>query len=280
MKIAVIGSAGFVGTHLVKILLNKEHHIQEIDIKSGCDITDLEQVRGINKFDLAIHLAGKSFVPQSYQHPNDFYYTNYAGTLNVLELCRKYKARLIFFSSYIYGTPQYLPIDEDHPIVPFNPYADSKFHCEQLCRGYNKYFGINTIIFRPFNIYGAGQNPNFLISSLLKQLKSGLISIKDPTPRRDYIFIDDVIRAITKAINYTDTDFDIFNIGSGSSISVIEIVNYLNSLYDNKLIVEITGETRQNEIYETVANIDKIKIKMDWHPKVSFFEGLDRIINN
>ena len=225
MIIVVTGSKGFVGRYLTRALLDKGYKVIEIDLISGFDITNWSEVKDIPRFDVLIHLAAKSFVPDSFINPSSFYKTNFLGTLNALELCKKYKAKMVYASSYVYGKPNYLPIDESHQVNAFNPYAQSKIIGEHLCKGYNRDFGIPVIILRPFNIFGFGQNYNFLIPSIIKQAKSGKILLKDPEPKRDFIYIDDMIEAYIKCIEYNDSSFEIFNIGFGKSYSVKEIVN-------------------------------------------------------
>jgi len=275
---AVTGSSGFVGRYLVKSLKKKGYKIIQLDIQDGIDITEWEQIHYIEKFDVLFHLAAKTFVPDSYENPQSFYFTNIIGTLNALELCRINNAKMIFASSYIYGQPQYLPIDENHPIVAFNPYAQTKVIGEQLCESYHRNFGIPVVILRPFNIYGYGQNENFLIPLILKQMKDGIISLKDPEPKRDMVFINDVIEAYINAVEYNQTGFDIFNIGSGESYSIREIVDQVISLATSTIIVKFSGETRNNETLNTIADISKAEKLLNWTPKTFLKNGLKTLI--
>jgi nucleoside-diphosphate-sugar epimerase len=279
MIIAVTGSKGFVGRNLVKQLIHLKHHVIEIDIASGIDITDPEQCRSIPFFDIMIHLAGKIFVPESFNSPAEFYRVNLTGTLNMLDLCRKYNARFVFSSSYIYGNPKYLPIDENHPVQAFNPYADSKILAEHLCFSYNNFFKVKSVIVRPFNLYGKDQHDDLLISSIIKQAKTGNIYLKSSKPRRDFIYIEDAISAFIKILDFYPTSVELFNIGSGQSHSVLETVTLINNLYDNTLNISFSEEERNNEVLDTVANIEKARKLLDWEPLVSFEEGLRKCIN-
>lgn len=279
MKIIVTGSKGFIGSKLVPALINKVHEIIELDLSDGFDITDWDQVKDISDFDAIIHLAAISYVPKSYEIPRVMYRVNIIGTLNMLELCRINKAKMIFTSSYVYGKPKYLPIDEKHPTVAFNPYCESKLIGENLCESYHNDFGVPIIIFRPFNIYGAGQNDNFLIPLILKQIhEQGKVHLKDSRPKRDYIHVDDVINAYCKAVEYNKTDFDIFNIGYGISYSVENIVDLILRSSKNKVKIEYTNESRPNEVLNTVADLNKVKKKLGWEPLISIEEGLIRIM--
>lgn len=279
MIVAVSGSSGFVGKNLVSLLLDLGHEVFELDISKGIDILNWDQLRKVNKFDVFVHLAAKSFVPHSYDQPRDFYNVNINGVINGLELCRLYNAKFVFTSSYVYGNPQYLPITENHPLDGFNPYAETKIIGENICANYYKYFKVRSIILRPFNIYGHNQNENFLIPSILKQAKTGRIDLLDSRPKRDYIHIKDVVDAFKLAIENTTVEFDQFNIGFGKCYSVGEIVNIVNNIYKNKLDINYSDSKRKNEVLNTVADIRKIHSILKWSPKIKIETGLKQMIN-
>ena len=117
------------------------------------------------------HLSSRTFVPDYDRNPRDCYNSNILRTINVLELCRKDQAKIFYVSSYVYGKPKTLPIDEKHRVRAFNPYAQGKLISENLCQGYNRDFGVKVIILRPFNVYGILQKAEFLIPSIIKQIK-------------------------------------------------------------------------------------------------------------
>lgn len=276
MKILITGSSGFIGKYLRDELTKANHELFLFDISEGIDISDWNTVKNIKGMDVVIHLANLSFVPDSYQEPRKFYEVNYLGTLNMLELCRQNKAKMIYFSSYMYGTPQYQPIDENHPVSAYNPYAQTKLICENLCEGYNRDFRVPIIIFRPFNIYGNGQNPNFLIPTIINQAKSGKIIVKDDRPKRDYIHVTDIVNAVLKTIEtiIEITGLQTYNLGSGESHSVKKIIDIVRLLSGNNIAYECTQEIRPNEVMDTVADISKIKKELGWEPKMPLEEGL------
>lgn len=280
MKIAVTGGSGFIGSNLVNKLNKLGIEILRLDVSNGIDITDWDKIENIGKFDVLFHLAAKSFVPESYKNPKDYFHSNIIGTLNVLELCRKYSARVIFTSSYIYGYPEYLPIDEKHPVRGFNPYSQSKIIGEKLCEGYNRDFGVPVIIIRPFNVYGAGQNSNFLIPLMIKQVKDGGIFLKTSKPRRDFVHVDDVVEAYIKCMEYNDSSFEIFNLGCGISYSVKEIVEMAVKNINHEVSVSFTEELRENEIMNTVADISKAINILGWKPKISLDNGITRLMKD
>ncbi|MDG1901166.1 MAG: NAD-dependent epimerase/dehydratase family protein [Bacteroidales bacterium] len=280
MKVAITGSRGFVGKVLVQELLKQNVQIIEIDFETGYDLLDWESLGKIEPFDALVHLAAKSFVPDSFKNPASFYENNIVGTLNALELCRKHKAKMIYTSSYVYGTPEYLPIDEIHTTVAFNPYAQSKLIGEDLCKAYNRDFGIPIVVLRPFNIFGKGQSNNFLIPLIINQASQGKVYLKDSRPKRDFIFIDDVVNAYVKSINIDITNFEVFNIGSGKSTSIAELVAIISKHYKTPIDISFSEEQRKNEVLDTIANISKAKELLNWEPTVSLFDGITKILDS
>lgn len=278
MKIAVTGSEGFIGKALTTRLKELNHEVFGIDIMYGVNILNYDQLSTIPHFDIIIHLASRLIVPESYKMPHSYYETNVMGTLNVLELCRVRKSRMIFFSSYLYGHPEYQPIDELHPISPFNPYAQSKILAEELCRAYSRDFQVPVVVFRPFNIYGAGQNDHFLIPSIIRQCKSGKVELKDPRPRRDFIYIGDVVEACVAALNYDQTNFEIFNIGYGKSYAISDIIDRIKSILKIDIEITYSNEIRENEVLDTICDNRKALSLLKWTPASSLEQGLKNMI--
>jgi UDP-glucose 4-epimerase len=284
-RVIVTGAKGFVGSHLCAELLRQGAEVVPLDVKAGdaIDIREWPQVRDLGtrlgNVDLVFHLAALMFVPYSFESPRETYEVNILGTLNILELCRLANIdKLVFASSYVYGNAQYLPIDEEHPLRPTNPYAKSKVMGENLCKAYHDDYGLKCIILRPFNIYGEGQSESFLIPSVLRQILSGRIELMDPKPRRDFLYISDAIEAYVKAGQYDGSDFDIFNIGSGKSHSVEWVVTRIVQAWGQPLEVDYKNRTRKTEIMNTVANIEKAKNRLGWEPKVSIQDGIKRCV--
>lgn len=279
-KVLVTGDNGFIGSLLVEKLTKLGAEIVTLTDPRNyrIDIRNWNCIKNIRDLDLIYHLAAKTYVPSSYNNPRETYEVNVLGTLNALELARINNVeKFLFTSSYVYGNPKYLPIDENHPIKSMNPYSMSKILGEKLCKSYNEDFGLNCIIFRLFNLYGKNQNSNFLIPNIIKQLKSGKIKLKDPNPKRDYVHVLDVINALIIAGTVKE-NFEIFNIGTGTSYSVKEIVGKIIGIYGLNVEVKFSNEKRKNEIIDTKADIDKAKEKLGWVPNLDIDKGLREIL--
>lgn len=281
MSILITGHSGFIGKYLVAKLQEKAYELKLADLSNGIDVCHSQDLEQLGSATIVIHLANLTYVPASFADPRVFYETNFQSTLNVLEFCRKHNARLIYLSSYMYGVPNYQPIDEDHPKQAFNPYSQTKIICENLCEGYHRDFNVPITIFRPFNIYGKGQNPNFLVPQIIEQARQGKIMIKDERPKRDYIHVEDAVRAIIKAVEKPDhKGLRIYNLGTGVSYSVREVIDIIRSHFKNEVEYVCSNETRPNEVMDTRADITCIKNELGWEPRISLSDGIKTMIEN
>lgn len=280
MKIAVAGSDGFVGRKVCEQLEAKGHEIVRIDITRGYDLCENAIIDKIEPIDCFIHLANLVYVPGSYTDPEKYYRVNYLTTLNALEICRKFNARMVYASSYIYGPPQYLPVDEQHPVCPFNPYAQTKVICEKLCEGYHRDFKVKVSILRPFNIYGVGQKGKLLLPEIIGQLKEGkeTIELKASAPRRDYINVIDVAGAFV-ACTEDNNDFNVYNVCSGISVSVRELTEVINKHLNKKVVFSFSEEARPNEVDESRGSCEKLK-SIGWKQTITLDDGIKALLKS
>ena len=277
-KILITGSEGFVGKNLIRYLKNYSFQIIETKDKSF-DLKLNESWKQIEKCDYLIHLAGKSFVPKSWEEPARFIENNILLITNALEYCRVNKTKLIFLSSYLYGNCKKMPIKENAPIEATNPYALSKLLSEKLCYFYKNNFQVNNIILRVFNLYGPGQPKEYLLSKITNQVRNEkIIKVDNLSPKRDYVYIDDLCSAIVKAINYKGKEH-IFNIGSGKSYSVKEVIDFIQNIYGTSFNIKEKKLIRKNEILNTIADINLAKKELEWFPIYDLKEGLKKIKN-
>lgn len=272
-KIVITGAEGFIGKNFTNEYC-REYEIIPISRESKYNILSLNSLEKLENIDVIIHLAAKTFIPDSFKNPYDFYKFNIESTLNIAELCRiKNIKKVIYLNSYTYGTPNYLPIDEKHKLAFHSPYNKSKHIAEDILFKYlEKDF--NVISLRLFNIYGEYQGNNFLIPTILKQLKKGTIHLKDLEPKRDYLYIKDFTKLLNLLVEKKHIDNGVYNIGSGKSHSVKEILENIKELcnYDFNIIAE--NKRRKNEILDCYADISKINAQINWTPEYSLKEGL------
>ena len=274
MRIAVTGSSGFIGSHLVPVLAKAGHEVVEISRKNGRDICSWSSVSDIPACDVMVHLAAKTSVPDSFRNPREFHRVNFNATLHALELARLWNSGLVYMSSYLYGPPQYLPVDENHPLNPHNPYAQSKLLSEELCRGYQRDFDIPVTVFRLFNIYGPGQTGSFIIPEILQQIKSGRVSLKDPRPKRDYIHVSDVVSAVAAAVDRRLVGWNVFNLGTGKSWSVEELADFIKLASREEFEVAFSMEFRKGEVLDSVADTTRLQKSLEWSPAFPLQEGV------
>jgi nucleoside-diphosphate-sugar epimerase len=269
----VLGGNGFIGKHLVKHL--EGHQFDFLSPRSKeLDITKpLQSIKGIKH---VYHLAGQSGVVGSWKNFPDYHLTNVQGTANVLDFCHKHNCSLTYISSYIYGIPEKIPIDETAITKPSNPYSFTKYLGEEICKFYAREYGVTINILRLFNVYGPGQGSDFLISKIIRQFTDNSkkdVCLESLTPRRDFVFVKDVIDAILLATKNAKS-CAIYNIGSGRSYSVEEIVQIIKKILNSPKNYNSLNKFRKNEIPDVVANISAMRRDFAWEPKTSIQEGL------
>ena len=271
-KVLVTGSRGFIGKQVIKRLKKSEILTDLIDSKR-IDLKNIEEVMKLNASDVVIHLGGKTTKGLEW---DEYFNNNVLGTLNILEYCITKKIKkMIFVSSYVYGNPKYLPIDEEHPIDPHNAYTKSKYLAEQLCEFYAKNSDLNIIILRPFNIFGKTLPNGFLITNLLKSIQTNeKVTIFNKDSKRDFLHIDDFVDIVLK-IKDCDFKFEVFNVGSGKSYSFNEVIKKIEKSSFKKLNLQYE-ENKESFIGEITADMSKLDSKIKWVPKISFDEGLQK----
>lgn len=280
LPVVVTGASGFLGQHLCKKLNAEGVKVIEVSRTTGYDVTNNGSLNNLPPFSALFHLAAHTYVPDSYNKTALFFSTNINGTINALELCKKHKAHFLFAGSYIYGQPQSLPISEKHPLSLWNPYATSKIIGEELCQSYSKEFGFSATSLRIFNIYGAGQNPTFLIPKIIEGIKKGKLELETATPKRDFVFVDDVAHAFLLAFKSSLHGFNAFNVGYGKSYSVADVVDYTKKILKSKITVGYNNTLRPTEVADVIADCSKIKSVLGWEPKIDLQEGLKKMIEN
>ncbi len=280
MTILITGSNGFIGKKLTEYLSNvfpEFKHYGWLRSYGQLNIENFQLQFGHQlQIDKVVHLAGNSKIIESWEQPHPYLIENPELTLDALEFCKAQNADLVFISSYLYGNTKNLPIDELEPVELTSPYSYGKFSAETLCKFYSDNYKLNCTILRPFNIYGPGQDPYFLLPKIARQLKdssSDEISVHNLLTKRDYVYIDDFCEAIFLSLK-TQLVFEIINIGSGVSVSTENIIAELSQIAGHQKPINSLELYRKNEIMDVVADIRKAKHCLNWQPKTSLSQGL------
>ncbi|AEF97183.1 SDR family oxidoreductase [Methanotorris igneus] len=298
MKILVTGGAGFIGSHIVDELIKNGHEVVILDnLVTGNknninpkaefvegDITNknLDEKIDFQDIDVVIHQAAQINVRKSVEDPIYDGDVNVLGTLNILENMRRYDVKKIIYASSggaVYGEPEYLPVDENHPIAPLSPYGLSKYCGEEYIKLYNRLYGIEYCILRYSNVYGERQDPRGeagVISIFIDRILNNKnpIIFGDGNQTRDFVYVKDVARANLMALDWKN---EIVNIGTGKETSVNElfkiIADELN--YEDKPIYD---KPREGEVRRIYLDIKKAEM-LGWKPEVDLKEGIKRVVN-
>lgn len=277
--ILVTGASGFIGMALTSRLLREGYNVVEMSSKTG-DIADARVWASMPPASVVVHLAGMCFVPDSWSNSPEFLRVNVVGTEQALNYCRCHGARLVLSSTYVYGLPDRLPINEQHPARPNTPYALSKRMAESLCEFAAMNYGVTTTILRLFNVFGIGQRPIFLIPAILQQVKArDKILVKELTSKRDYVYIDDVVGAFVKACALEGGKCRIFNIASGHAHSVENVIAIVQKVARTNLQVVSENAHRFQEIPEVIADIGFAKRRLGWEPEWTLQDGIEAMVN-
>lgn len=298
------GGAGFIGSHLVEKLLEEGYDVVVLDNLSFGSIKNLnlknprlsfikgdvcnkENIKkALKNVRVIFHLAALIDIPFSVKNPALVNHVNVCGSLNLLEESVKRDVEKFIFASTcaVYGEPQYLPVDEEHPTNPTSPYAVSKLTVEKYCRVFNKIYGLKTVSLRLFNVYGPRQRGGAyggVITKFIERLKSGRppVIFGDGTQTRDFVYVLDVVNAFYKAMNARLCGDEI-NIGSGKETSINELVKILNEKFTLKHLKPTYRKPRIGDIKRSWAKIEKAKIYLEYEPKFSLREGLDALLKS
>lgn len=294
MRILVTGGAGFIGSHIVDLFIDSGHEVAIIDSMSHGKETN---VNGQAKFynadirDKAIHSIFKGFkpevlchqaaqikVPVSVKDPISDADINILGTINLLEACRESGVRKVIYpaSAAIFGNPEYLPIDENHPLNMISGYGVSKHTVEHYLKVYSELYGIKYTVLRYANVYGPRQDSSGeggVVAIFSEKFNRGenVEIFGDGEQSRDFVYVGDVAAANLAALSNLDNG--IFNVCTNSRISVNGLFNLFKELTD-KDIIPIYRQPREGDILHSYMSYDKINMECGWMPKIDMREGL------
>jgi len=307
--VLVTGADGFIGSHLTEQLVasgavvralvyynswNSDGFLSELpaSIRANVetivgDVRDVERVcEAVSGCDYVFHLSSLISIPYSYHAPRSYVQTNIIGALNVLEACRKADRllRLIHTStSEVYGSAQFIPITEEHPLVGQSPYAASKIAADKLAESYHLSFGLPVVIARPFNTFGPRQTARAVIPTIAGQLLSGVNKLKLGiiTPTRDFNYVTDTVAALIALARCEDADGKVVNIGTGLEWSIENVARKLMEICGRKVPI-ICAEDRlrpkNSEVNRLLCDSSRLRELTDWRPAVEFQRGLEMTV--
>lgn len=306
-KVLVTGAGGFIGSHLAEDLVKNGFEVKafvrynsknewgwletsmiknEIEIYSG-DIRDYDSVnKAFRDCSAVFHLAALIGIPYSYVSPLAYIKTNIEGTYNILEASKNNSIEqvLITSTSETYGTAQYVPIDENHPLVGQSPYSASKISADQLAISYYKSFDLPVKIVRPFNTYGPRQSARAVIPSIMTQILSGKkkINLGNLFPTRDLTFVKDTTSGFIEIYNSSELYGEVTNVGMNTEISVADLFSLITKISGKKTILEEESNRvrpEKSEVGRLLCDNNKLLKKTNWKPNYNLETGLTETIN-
>lgn len=307
-KILVTGADGFIGSHLVEHLVNQGYQVKafcfynsfnswgwldnfdksvldKIEVFTG-DIRDPNGVREAMKdCQIVFHLAALIAIPFSYHSPDSYIDTNVKGTLNILQAAKDFNVEriLVTSTSEVYGTAQYVPINEAHPKQPQSPYSASKIGADAIADSFYRSFNLPVTIVRPFNTFGPRQSARAFIPTIITQLLNGATEIKmgDITPTRDLLFVTDTVRGFEAIAHCPELIGHEVNIATNSEITVKEVAEMIIGKINPKAKIGL-DENRirpeKSEVFRLFGDNSKLKQYTDWHTETSFEDGIQQTI--
>lgn len=304
-KILVTGSEGFIGSHLTEYLVRKGYSVRafvlynsfnsvgwldhlpaeirkDLDICAG-DVVDPNRVRtAVKGCDAVLHLAALIAIPYSYHSPDSYVNTNITGTLNVLQAARDLDVKVVHTStSEVYGTAQFVPITEEHPLQGQSPYSATKIGADQLALSFYRSFEMPVSILRPFNTYGPRQSMRAVIPTIITQIASGMreIHLGNLRPTRDFSFVTDTASAFEAVMNSEASIGKVLNSGSGFEVSIGDLVRLIAETMEVEVSIVCEDERLRpdkSEVERLWADNSKLVNLTGWNPAYGGLEGFKR----
>ena len=305
--ILITGGAGFIGSHLCEKYCQEGHTVICLDNFMNGNLANVRQLLNQRNFKLidgdirdldllekimpgvnvVFHLAAQIHVDRSMVEPGLTYEVNVLGTQNILEASRRYDIEKVIYASTseVYGPAEYVPMDENHPLKAPHIYGASKIAADRMCYAYIQTYAMNVYILRSFNTFGPRQKDTGYggaISMFLKRVLSGMppIIYGDGHQTRDYIYIDDIVRAYDSVFSYEKPIAGPINFGTGREVRIVDLANMIVDLCDGKSDVRpVHVETRPGEVQRLVADTTMAKNLLKWEPQYSLEDGLNILID-
>ena len=265
--------------NIEQALQNKNYKLYKGDIER---IADLEKVFSENKIDAIVHLAARAGVRPSIEAPLAYAMTNIIGTINILEMMKKYNVKRMSMasSSSVYGNCKADKFSEDLNIrEPISPYAATKSADEQICYTYHHLYGMEIYMLRFFTVFGPRQRPDLAINKFVNLIMNDkpIDMYGDGSTMRDYTYIDDITDGIVASLNYHQTGYEIFNLGGGSPVTLKEMISTIEDVLGKKAQINQLP-MQPGDVDKTVSDISKAQRLLGYHPHTSFKEGIRKFV--
>lgn len=306
--IFVTGAGGFIGSHLSEELVRQGYNVRAfvhynsfnswgwldevpLEIRRSLDVFtgDIRDPYGVKEAmkgcDIVLHLAALIAIPYSYHSPDTYVDTNVKGTLNIVQAARELGVKKIIHTSTseVYGTAQYVPIDEKHPLQPQSPYSASKIGADAIAMSFYNAFGLPLVIARPFNTYGPRQSARAVIPTIITQIAKGIKEIKlgDVRPTRDFTYVEDTCRGLIALTECDEAVGKVVNLGSNYEISVEEILSLIKGLMQSDMVF-LTDKERirpeKSEVFRLWCDNSRLKSLTGFELRYTLHEGLEKTI--
>ena len=306
-RVLLTGADGFIGSHLTEMLVAKGYNVKalcqynsfnnwgwledvnckhQFKVLTG-DIRDPHYCKYISKdVDIIFHLAALIAIPYSYLSPDSYVDTNIKGTLNICQAAKENNVKRVLHTSTseVYGTAQYVPIDEKHPLQPQSPYSASKIAADAMAMSFYNAYNLPVTIARPFNTYGPRQSARAVIPTIITQIASGKKEIKlgDVSPTRDFNYVEDTCRGLIMLAESDATIGETVNIGSNTEISIGDTLQLIKDLMSSN-VTFINDKQRnrpeKSEVFRLWCDNKKIKNLIGYNPEIDIYLGLQKTID-
>lgn len=304
MKVLVTGADGFIGSHLVEVLISKGYEVRAFiyynsfnswgwldtvpqTIKDSIDIFagDVRDPHGVDVAmrgcDAVLHLAALIGIPYSYHSPSAYVDTNITGTLNILQAARSHEVSKVVHTSTseVYGTAQFIPITEEHPVVGQSPYSATKIGADQLALSFFRSFDMPVTVIRPFNTYGPRQSARAVIPTIISQIaqKSESLVLGSLDPTRDFNFVKDTVSGFISLLESESVIGECVNIGNGYDLSIGKLAQEIANLMNSDITItqdDARVRPEASEVERLLADNSKALSLSGWKPEYKGLDGL------
>jgi dTDP-glucose 4,6-dehydratase len=304
-KILVTGADGFIGSHLVETLVKKGHSVRafclynsfssigwlrdldpevlkNVEIVLG-DIRDFDSIgKSVKGVDKVFHLAALIAIPYSYVAPESYVDTNIKGTLNVLRAALAHNINQVVHTSTseVYGTAQYVPITENHPLIGQSPYSASKIGADQIAYSFYSSYGLPVSIVRPFNTYGPRQSARAVIPTIITQMlgNNSVLKLGNLDATRDFNFVQDTVNGMIAFLGNAQSFGEVINLGTGTEVTISDVVEIISEIMGQKIEIQVEQQRmrpEKSEVERLCASNIKAKNILSWSPEYSLRQGLE-----